>query len=288
MLIFNLHFITHTSLLAVVLFSFFIPAIAIAENSLALKWVANEFQPSTLTQAEQMQEMNWFIEVSKPYQGMQIRVVSERIATHGYEANILAKAFFEITGIHVVHELTGEDDVIKKLSAQIATQQNIYDAYINDSDLIGTHFRSNAVLPISDFIKGQGASVTLPSLDLPDFIGLKFTTGPDGKLYQLPDQQFAICIGIVMTGLAAKILKNVFNPVMGMHLAFHKIGKPMKISLPFLVKISRKLMGNAYMVIWIMPKRILHLVGVCPMRGFQWQVLVIRGYPMAFPLMNGE
>lgn len=154
-------------------------------------WVTNEFQPSTLTQAEQMQEMSWFVEASKPYFGLQIRVVSERIATHGYEASVLAKAFFEITGIHVVHELTGEDDVINKLSAQIFTQQNLYDAYINDSDLIGTHFRSNAVLPLSDFMKNEGAVVTLPTLDLNDFIGLKFTTGPDGKLYQLPDQQFA-------------------------------------------------------------------------------------------------
>jgi len=154
-------------------------------------WVTNEFQPSTLTQAEQMQEMSWFVEASKPYFGLQIRVVSERIATHGYEASVLAKAFFEITGIHVVHELTGEDDVINKLSAQIFTQQNLYDAYINDSDLIGTHFRSNAVVSLSDFMKQEGAAVTLPTLDLQDFIGLKFTTGPDGKLYQLPDQQFA-------------------------------------------------------------------------------------------------
>lgn len=187
----TVHSVVTTVLLVVLFISTYAHATTISAKNIAQKWVSSEFQPSTLTQREQIQEMNWFIEASKPFQGMQIRVVSERIATHRYEADVLAKAFFEITGIHVVHELTGEDDVIKKLSAQIATQQNIYDAYINDSDLIGTHFRSNAVLPLSDFIKGQGASVTLPTLDLPDFIGLKFTTGPDGKLYQLPDQQFA-------------------------------------------------------------------------------------------------
>jgi glycerol transport system substrate-binding protein len=38
---------------------------------------------------------------------------------------------------------------------------------------------------------GDGADVTSPTLDLDDFIGLSFTTGPDGKVYQLPDQQFA-------------------------------------------------------------------------------------------------
>lgn len=157
----------------------------------AKKWVTQEFHPSTLNNDQQMQEMNWFIEAAQPYQGMQIRVVSEKIKTHVYESAVLAKAFFEITGIHVVHELSAEDDVIKKLSAQILTGQNIYDAYINDSDLIGTHFRSGEVVALSDFMKNEGKVVTLPSLDLDDFIGLKFTTAPDGKLYQLPDQQFA-------------------------------------------------------------------------------------------------
>ena len=37
----------------------------------------------------------------------------------------------------------------------------------------------------------EGKDVTSPTLDLPDFIGASFTTGPDKKLYQLPDQQFA-------------------------------------------------------------------------------------------------
>ena len=40
-------------------------------------------------------------------------------------------------------------------------------------------------------MEGEGKDVTLPTLDIDDFIGKSFTTGPDGKLYQLPDQQFA-------------------------------------------------------------------------------------------------
>ena len=40
-------------------------------------------------------------------------------------------------------------------------------------------------------MKGEGKDVTLPTLDVDDFIGKSFTTGPDGKLWQLPDQQFA-------------------------------------------------------------------------------------------------
>ena len=44
---------------------------------------------------------------------------------------------------------------------------------------------------LTDFMKGEGKAVTLPTLDVNDFIGKSFTTAPDGKLYQLPDQQFA-------------------------------------------------------------------------------------------------
>ncbi|AQS36424.1 carbohydrate ABC transporter substrate-binding protein, CUT1 family [Shewanella psychrophila] len=187
----NKHYLLLMLFLFLVFTSFAVTAELDPKSNAAEHWVHNEFQPSTLTLDEQMQEMAWFTSASQPFVGMKIRVVSERIATHWYEASTLAKAFYEITGIHVVHELTGEDDVIKKLSAQIMTRQNLYDAYINDSDLIGTHFRSNAVVSLSDFMQLEGESVTLPTLDLQDFIGLKFTTGPDGHLYQLPDQQFA-------------------------------------------------------------------------------------------------
>ena len=44
---------------------------------------------------------------------------------------------------------------------------------------------------LTDWMKGEGKAVTNPMLDLVDCIGLQFTTGPDGNLYQLPDQQFA-------------------------------------------------------------------------------------------------
>lgn len=151
----------------------------------------NEFQPSTLTLNEQRKELQWFYEAAKPFQDISVRVVSERIDTHHYESNVLAKAFYDITGIHVVHEITGEDDVIKKLQAQIFTGENLYDGYISDSDLIGYHFRSNQTVRLDEFMANAGKKVTLPSLDLDDFIGLEFTTGPDKHLYQLPDQQFA-------------------------------------------------------------------------------------------------
>jgi len=162
-----------------------------AQKAAAKKWIDEEFQPSTLSKEEQMKEMEWFIKAAAPFKGMEIRVVSETIPTHEYESKVLAKAFYEITGIKVTHDLIQEGDVIEKLQVQMQSGENVYDAYVNDSDLIGTHFRYGQVVNLTDWMAGEGKDVTLPTLDIDDFMGKSFTTGPDGKLYQLPDQQFA-------------------------------------------------------------------------------------------------
>jgi glycerol transport system substrate-binding protein len=161
-----------------------------ANEEAIAKWLP-EFQPSALTEDQQREELRWFAEAAKPFAGMEIKVVSETITTHEYEARTLAQAFYEITGIRVTHDLIGEGDVVEKLQTQMQTGENIYDAYINDSDLIGTHWRYQQVRNLTDWMAGEGAAVTNPGLDVEDFIGTSFTTGPDGKLYQLPTQQFA-------------------------------------------------------------------------------------------------
>jgi glycerol transport system substrate-binding protein len=150
---------------------------AMADMAAAKKWVDEEFQPSTLSKQEQLKEMEWFIQAATPFKGMHIKVVSETIPTHEYESKTLAKAFEEITGIKVSHDLIQEGDVIEKLQTQWASGQNIYDAWINDSDLIGTHARYGYVVPLSDFMAGEGKDVTLPTLDVDDFMGKSFTTG---------------------------------------------------------------------------------------------------------------
>src|SRR5918998_2857513 len=164
---------------------------ALAGPEEARRWIDSEFQPSTLSKEEQLKEMEWFIDAAKPFQNLEINVVSETITTHEYEARTLAKAFTEITGIRLKHDLIQEGDVVEKIQTQMQSGRNIYDAWINDSDLIGTHFRYQQAVPLSDWMSGEGKDVTLPTLDVNDFIGRCFTTPPDRKLYQLPDQQFA-------------------------------------------------------------------------------------------------
>ncbi|WP_118135596.1 ABC transporter substrate-binding protein [Oceanicella sp. SM1341] len=161
-----------------------------ADEAAIEKWLP-EFQPSSLSEAEQKAEMEWFMKAAEPFRGMDIRVVSETIATHEYESKTLARAFSEITGINLTHDLIGEGDVVEKLQTQMQSGENIYDAYVNDSDLIGTHWRYKQARDLTAWMEGEGADVTSPTLDLDDFMGLSFTTGPDGEIYQLPDQQFA-------------------------------------------------------------------------------------------------
>ncbi|MHB1409538.1 MAG: carbohydrate ABC transporter substrate-binding protein, partial [Acidovorax defluvii] len=123
----------------------------------AKKWIDSEFQPSTLSKDQQMAEMKWFIDAAKKLQGKgvkEISVVSETITTHEYESKTLAKAFEEITGIKVKHDLIQEGDVVEKLQTSMQSGKSIYDGWISDSDLIGTHYRYGKIKSLTDYMSG--------------------------------------------------------------------------------------------------------------------------------------
>ena len=184
----------------------------------AKKWIDSEFQPSTLSKDQQMAEMKWFIDAAKKLQAKgvkEISVVSETITTHEYESKTLAKAFSEITGITVKHDLIQEGDVVEKLQTSMQSGKSIYDGWISDSDLIGTHYRYGKILNLSDYMTGSGKEWTNPGIDIADFIGTKFTTAPDGKLYQLPDQQFANLYWFRADLFERKDLKDKFKAKYG-------------------------------------------------------------------------
>ncbi len=179
-----------TTAVAVALGFLSVPAFAGMEE--AMEFLDTEIDGvSTLSREEQEAEMQWFIDAAEAFQGMDINVVSETITTHEYESQVLAPAFSAITGINLTHDLIGEGDVVERLQVQMQSGQNVYDAFVNDSDLIGTHWRYGQARNLTEWMEGEAADVTSPTLDLDDFIGLEFTTAPDGALYQLPDQQFA-------------------------------------------------------------------------------------------------
>src|SRR5688572_33014150 len=157
-------------------FALLSPSASWADMAAAERWVDEEFQPSTLSREEQLQEMQWFVNAAQPFQGMEINVLSETIPTHTYESEVLTKAFEEITGIRVNHQLLGEGEVVQAVQTQMQTNRNLYDAYINDSDLIGTHSRLQSAVNLTDWMAGEGKDVTNPMLDVDDFIGKSFTT----------------------------------------------------------------------------------------------------------------
>jgi glycerol transport system substrate-binding protein len=201
---------------------------ALANEAAARRWIDQEFQPSTLSKEQQLAELKWFINAAAQLkaQGIaEISVVSETITTHEYEAKTLARAFGEITGIKVKHDLIQEGDVVEKLQTSMQSGRSIYDGWITDSDLIGTHYRYGAVLPLSDFMAGAGKAYTNPGLDLKDFIGAKFVTAPDGKLYQLPDQQFANLYWFRADWFARKDLQDAFKKKYG-----YELGVPLNWS----------------------------------------------------------
>ncbi len=193
-------------------------ASAWAGETEAKKWIDNEFQPSSLPKDKQAAEMKWFIDAAARLKAKgvtQISVVSETITTHEYESKTLAKAFEEITGIKVNHDLIQEGDVVEKLQTSMQSGKSIYDGWISDSDLIGTHYRYGSILPLTDYMNGAGKEWTNPGLDVKDFIGTKFTTAPDGKLYQLPDQQFANLYWFRADWFARKDLQDKFKAKYG-------------------------------------------------------------------------
>ena len=79
----------------------------------------------SLSRDEQLAEMEWFINAAEPFAGMEINVLSETIPTHSYESETLTRAFEEITGIRVNHQLLGEGEGRDRPSGQERGEQQV-------------------------------------------------------------------------------------------------------------------------------------------------------------------
>lgn len=154
------------------------------------KWAAY-FSNSVLTEEERIAELTWFVEASEPFRGRTIRAVAENIETHFWERDVLTLAFEELTGIHVEYDVIGEGSVVESLTEQQRSGYRLYDIYVNDADLVGTHMRTGAVVNLTAYMQGEGVAFTNPGLDLDDFLNLAFGQDFDGNQLQLPDQHFA-------------------------------------------------------------------------------------------------
>lgn len=182
-----------------------------------MKWV-EIFQPSTLSYEDRLKELRWFQSVTKEFRGKKIKTVAENIDTHYWESRVLAKAFGELTGIHVEHEIVGEGDLVVLIDEQIKKNKIHYDAYVNDADMVGTHLRTQGVVVLSDYMKGEGKKYTNPYLDLNDFLNLEFGQDYDGNQLQLPDQQFANLYWFRYDWFSREDIKKKFKDLYGYEL----------------------------------------------------------------------
>lgn len=154
------------------------------------RW-SDYFQYSTLNSQQRTAELEWFKEAGKRFRGKKIRSIAEGIKTHEWESSVLTKAFYEITGIQVKHDIRGEGAVVDALMKQLTSGRSNYDIYVSDADLIGTLMRIDATVNLTEYMQGEGKEYTNPNLDLDDFMNLEFSQDENGNQLQLPDQQFA-------------------------------------------------------------------------------------------------
>jgi glycerol transport system substrate-binding protein len=118
---------------------------------------------STLDRAAQEAELTWFATAAAPFQGMEINVVSENDRDARLRVESAGPGFLR-DHRHQGHppHLIGEGDVVDRLQRQMQSGENSYDAYVNDSDLIGTHWRYQQVRDLTDWMANEGKDVTSP------------------------------------------------------------------------------------------------------------------------------
>ena len=163
---------------------------------------------------------------------MKLSTVSEILTIHDYELKTLTKAFADITGIQVNHELLDEGKLVDKIEIEIQSGKPIYDFWMNDFDFIGTHPRYNDIVggSLTDFMANDGKDVTNPGLDLNDFIGLSFATFTDGSSINCRTSNSPTSIGSATTGSRSPSSRRRSRPSLAMTSAFRSTGRPTKTS----------------------------------------------------------
>ena len=178
--------------------------------------------------------------------------------------------------------------MVEKLQTSMQSGKSIYDGWISDSDLIGTHYRYGAILPLSDYMAGAGKEWTNPNLDLKDFIGTKFTTAPDGKLYQLPDQQFANVYWFRADWFARQDLKDKFKAKYGYELGVPTNWSAYEDIADFFSNDVKELDGKKVYGHMDYGKKDPSWAGASPTRGCRWPAPPTRACPTACRWTSGH
>jgi len=94
------------------------PCSTLADN--VVDKVADALSPSSISRSQMEKELQWFRDASQPFRGKTITAVSEDIPTHVWERDVLAKHFFDLTGITVKYDIIGEGAVVENIFKQVS------------------------------------------------------------------------------------------------------------------------------------------------------------------------
>ena len=181
------------------------------------KWV-EVFTPSVLSYSDRLAELQWFQDVTAEFRGDTLISIGEDIETSYWESQVLARAFAELTGIYVEHHVTGEEQIVDLLLEQLTEDHHLYDIYVTDADLVGTHLRLQKIVVLSDYMNEEGRQYTNPYLDLDDFLNLEFGQDYNGHQLQIPDYQFALVYWFRYDWFTDPQIKAVFREEYGYEL----------------------------------------------------------------------
>jgi len=146
-------------------------------------WIGDE---TVLTQAQLLEELEWYAKVSEPYRGKSLIVMYEAVPGPVWEEKYLGEWFEKITGIDVKWESMSNYDTILKALEDARTKGGIYDVNGIDQDMNAYFIYNQSGLNITKFLK-ENPNLVPPHFDPEDFNVRWSYSDASGNLYALHD-----------------------------------------------------------------------------------------------------
>jgi glycerol transport system substrate-binding protein len=156
----------------------------------AAKEIAAQIGTDTvLTQAQLLEELEWFAKAAAPYRGQEIRVCYESLPLTMWEDEHLTPMFEKLTGIKVAIEGISGDETMRKMRLEAETKVGAYDLINIDQDMVGFFTFIGGASDLTELME-EHPELNSPYLDLDDFTSDKISRSAlNGHLFILCDYQ---------------------------------------------------------------------------------------------------
>jgi glycerol transport system substrate-binding protein len=156
----------------------------------AAKEIAAQIGTDTvLTQAQLLEELEWFAKAAAPYRGQEIRACYEAMPLTMWEEENLTPMFEKLTGIKVAIEGISGDETMRKMRFEAETKAGAYDLISIDQDMVGFFTFVGGASDLTKLME-EHPELNSPGLDLADFTSDKICRSAlNGHLFILCDYQ---------------------------------------------------------------------------------------------------